>query len=85
MAVPKKKKTTAARDERRSHHALKKMALVACSECGFMNPPHRACKKCGNYRGRKMVGSGAVATLQKMEAAKKPKKDTKKKTEKKSK
>jgi large subunit ribosomal protein L32 len=85
MAVPKKKKTRAARDERRSHHALSKMALTACPECGFMNPPHRVCKNCGSYRGRKMVGSGVAAALQKTEAKKETKKATEKKSEKKSK
>lgn len=82
MAVPKKKKTRARRDERRSHHALTRLALVACKECGHMNPPHRICKNCGTYRGRKMVGSGAEAALQKMEATKKADKKSEKTKEK---
>jgi ribosomal protein L32 len=41
MAVPKKKTSQARRDQRRAHHAMKKLNLVACPNCGEPHMPHR--------------------------------------------
>lgn len=35
--------------KRRSHHALKNPALIACSECGEMMRSHVVCPHCGYY------------------------------------
>ena len=40
---------------RRSHHALKGARFVACKDCGAQQLMHRACQKCGKYRGRLVV------------------------------
>jgi large subunit ribosomal protein L32 len=32
---------------RRSHQALKPVALIACPQCGQAKLPHAACKNCG--------------------------------------
>jgi large subunit ribosomal protein L32 len=40
---------------RRSHLALKKQALIACSQCKKMIKPHMVCKYCGYYKGREVV------------------------------
>jgi large subunit ribosomal protein L32 len=55
MAVPKKKTSQARRDQRRAHHALEKLGLVACPNCGELHVPHRVCHECGYYKGRTVV------------------------------
>ena len=40
---------------RRSHLALKKKVLLACSHCKKMIVPHTVCKYCGYYKGRLVV------------------------------
>jgi large subunit ribosomal protein L32 len=40
---------------RRSHLALKKQVLMACSQCKKMIKPHMVCKYCGYYKGREVV------------------------------
>jgi large subunit ribosomal protein L32 len=40
---------------RRSHLALKKRSLIACSHCTKMIAPHTVCKYCGYYQGREVV------------------------------
>lgn len=41
---------------RRSHHALKPVTINVCKACGADILPHRACKACGAYNGRKVKG-----------------------------
>ncbi|HXK38040.1 MAG TPA: 50S ribosomal protein L32 [Candidatus Paceibacterota bacterium] len=41
-------------NNRRSHHALKEARFVTC-ECGAQQLMHRACGKCGTYRGKKVT------------------------------
>ena len=55
MAVPKKKTSRARRDQRRAHHALGKLGLVVCPNCGELHVPHRVCPECGYYKGRTAV------------------------------
>ncbi len=52
---PKRKHTKGRRNRRRSHDALTKLQLVACSNCGEMHLPHVVCAKCGHYDGREVV------------------------------
>jgi large subunit ribosomal protein L32 len=40
---------------RRSHLALKKQSLLACSQCKKMIRSHAVCKYCGYYKGREVV------------------------------
>lgn len=40
---------------RRSHLALKKQSLLACSQCKKMIRSHEVCKYCGYYKGREVV------------------------------
>jgi large subunit ribosomal protein L32 len=40
---------------RRSHLALKKQSLFACSQCKKMIKPHMVCKYCGYYKGREVI------------------------------
>ena len=40
---------------RRSHNALDVVGTVKCSNCGEIIKPHRVCKACGSYKGKKVV------------------------------
>ena len=55
MSVPVKKHTKSAVKRRASHFALKNKAGVKCSNCGANLLPHRACPKCGYYKGEKKI------------------------------
>ena len=55
MSVPKKRRTLSSAKRRRAHHALKKITLTKCSQCGKAVEPHKACPFCGNYKGREAV------------------------------
>ena len=55
MSVPKKRRTLSSAKRRRSHHALKKITLTKCSQCGKAVEMHSACSFCGNYKGREAV------------------------------
>ncbi len=55
MAVPKKKTSKSRRNMRRSHHALKPVSYVECSNCGELKRPHHVCGACGFYDGREVV------------------------------
>ena len=55
MSVPKKKRTLGSKKRRASHFALKKPSLVKCSNCGQSLLPHRACAKCGYFKGKKTI------------------------------
>ena len=53
MAVPKGKGSRQRRDKRRSSHwKLTAPAIVKCPNCGEFCMPHRACRHCGQYKGR---------------------------------
>lgn len=55
MGTPTKKRTRAQARRRASHFALAKKSLVKCSNCGAMLLPHRACAKCGYFKGEKKL------------------------------
>ncbi|MBT4850214.1 50S ribosomal protein L32 [Candidatus Parcubacteria bacterium] len=55
MSVPKKRKTKAASRRHGSHFAIKGKSTVKCSNCGVTLLPHRACAKCGYYKGEKKL------------------------------
>ena len=56
MAVPKRKTSKARRDKRRnSHWKLEAPGIGACPNCGAYHLPHRVCKSCGFYNGRKVI------------------------------
>ena len=51
MAVPFRKVSKTRRDMRRTHYKITANGLVECTNCGAMIRPHRACPKCGFYKG----------------------------------
>jgi large subunit ribosomal protein L32 len=54
-AVPKRRISKSRRGRRRAHHALVKIHLVPCPECGEMRRQHRMCPSCGMYKGRQIL------------------------------
>ena len=55
MAVPKNRHTKSRRNTKRSHHALSRVQLTACTKCGQLRLPHNICENCGTYKGREYV------------------------------
>ena len=72
MGLPSKRRTKTSKKERAAHFALKPKAFVACAKCGKPVLPHRACNKCGTYKGQPVFEIKAKArTLRQKEEAKK--------------
>jgi len=56
MAVPKRRVSKSKTSSRKSANMkLNPPALVACSSCGALIRPHRACPECGMYKGNQIV------------------------------
>ena len=51
MAVPFRKVSKTIRNMRRTHYKITANGLVVCTNCGAKIRPHRACPKCGFYKG----------------------------------
>jgi len=71
MPIPKQRHTSSRRDRRRSHHALKKINLSKCSNCGEPVLSHTICSNCGYYKGKQVVD--VLAKLDKKEKKEKAK------------
>jgi large subunit ribosomal protein L32 len=55
MALPKRKHSKARRDKSRTHWKLAVASITKCPQCAEPILPHRACMKCGYYRGRQTI------------------------------
>ncbi|MDQ5988208.1 MAG: 50S ribosomal protein L32 [Syntrophus sp. SKADARSKE-3] len=55
MPNPVKRHSRTRRDKRRSHDFLTAPASSTCPQCGEPKMPHRACAKCGTYKGREVI------------------------------
>jgi len=55
MPLPKRRHSNARTRKRRAHHALKGVGISRCPHCQALTLPHRACRSCGQYRGREVV------------------------------
>ena len=55
MPVPKKKTSQRRRDQRRSQQKLSVETAGVCPQCKSPKRPHRACPKCGTYKGREVI------------------------------
>ncbi len=53
--LPVTKKSKMRKRTRRSHQALRPVALSACPQCGQAKLPHAACKNCGYVNARTRV------------------------------
>ena len=55
MAVPFRRTSKTKKRMRRTHLKKEVGALTTCSKCGATIRPHRACTKCGNYKGKAVL------------------------------
>lgn len=56
MAVPKGKVSKARRNSRNSaNFKVAAPTLVECPTCHELKAPHKVCKKCGTYNGKKVI------------------------------
>lgn len=55
MAVQQRRVSKSRKNMRRSHHALKPATTTECKKCGKPVKPHRVCKSCGYYKGKKVL------------------------------
>ena len=55
MPNPKRRHSTRRTALRRSHDFLTAVGVSECSNCHEKKLPHRACPKCGEYKGRAVV------------------------------
>jgi large subunit ribosomal protein L32 len=55
MPNPKRRHSKQRTAKRRSHDFLTATGTSLCPKCGERKQSHRACKKCGEYKGRAVV------------------------------
>jgi large subunit ribosomal protein L32 len=55
MPNPKRRHSKARTSKRRAHDALSTKSLSECPNCHERKMPHRACPKCGHYKGREVM------------------------------
>jgi large subunit ribosomal protein L32 len=55
MPNPKRRHSKTRTSSRRAHDALKAHTLSECPNCHERKLPHRACPKCGYYKGREVL------------------------------
>ncbi len=55
MAVPKKKSSKMRTRHRKATWKVTPPTVSRCPQCHAPRLPHRACRECGNYRGREVV------------------------------
>lgn len=56
MGNPKKRTSKSKKNMRRANDHVAVPNVIYC-ECGEATLSHRACSKCGTYRGKKVTGS----------------------------
>lgn len=55
FAVPARRVSKTAKRARRTHLKKDAPTVTKCKQCGAVIAPHRACTKCGYYKGQKVV------------------------------
>jgi large subunit ribosomal protein L32 len=55
MPNPKRRHSQARTSKRRAHDYLTPHSLSECPNCHERKMPHRACPKCGYYKGREVL------------------------------
>ncbi len=62
MANPKRRHSKKRTATRRAHDFLTATSLSECPNCHEAKLPHRACAKCGFYKGREVVPTAEKAS-----------------------
>ncbi len=55
MAVPFRKVSKTRKRKRRTHYKISSNETTKCQTCGADIRPHRVCKECGSYKGKKEI------------------------------
>lgn len=55
MAVPFRKVSKTSGRMRRTHYKIEGSTTTTCPKCGETIKPHRACTKCGSYKGKEVL------------------------------
>jgi large subunit ribosomal protein L32 len=55
MALPKRRHSRTRSRLRRGQDKLTPPVITRCGECGVSIAPHRACPKCGAFKGKRDV------------------------------
>ena len=55
MAVPFRRTSKTKKRMRRTHLKKDAPTMTTCPKCGEVIKPHRACTKCGNYKGKEVI------------------------------
>lgn len=59
FAVPFRRTSKTKKRMRRTHLKKEVGSITTCSNCGASLRPHRACTKCGNYKGETKISTKA--------------------------
>lgn len=70
-ALPARRISKTRKAKRRTHLKKEAPTIVACPNCKSPLAPHRACTKCGYYKGKDVLGKEEVTTEEKVVKAKK--------------
>ncbi|MDP3889300.1 MAG: 50S ribosomal protein L32 [bacterium] len=63
MPVPKRKRSRARRDSRFANKGMAVQSITECKNCKEPLATHQACKKCGFYKGDKVLNTKADRTV----------------------
>ena len=55
FAVPARRTSKTAKRARRTHLKKEAPTITKCKNCGEAVEPHRACTKCGFYKGKEVI------------------------------
>lgn len=55
MAVPFRRTSKTKKRMRRTHLKKRVPGFINCPNCGEILKPHRACTKCGQYKGKEVI------------------------------
>ena len=57
FAVPFRRTSKTKKRMRRTHLKKEVGTIATCPKCGAPLRPHRACTKCGNYKGKEVIST----------------------------
>ena len=55
MPVPFRRTSKTRKAKRRTHQRAEMPTIIMCDNCGSTLKPHNVCKKCGYYKGKKVI------------------------------